>query len=252
MQKIIEEKLCEIEKINNVKIIMAVESGSRAWGFESPDSDYDVRFVYVRKFEDYLKLEDIRDVIEWQLDETFDVVGWDIKKALKLLYKSNPTIFEWCSSPIIYRDSKEFKQFKKLIVNYFSMKKSIFHYMNMAESNYRTYLKTDEVRVKKYFYVLRPLLAAKWIINKKCNPPMKFSELMESELEPSLKSDVDRLLKMKKEMAELEMAPRIDVLNNYIENSLEIIKNYANNMKEEKFSWDRLNEYFSWVINNNN
>ena len=120
--------------------------------------------------------------------------------------------------------------------------------MNMAESNYRTYLKTDEVRVKKYFYVLRPLFAAKWIINKKCNPPMRFSELMESELELSLKSDVDKLLEMKKEMSELGMAPRIDVLNNYIENSLEDIKNFANNMREERFSWDKLNEYFSWVI----
>ena len=96
METRILEELQKIEETENVKIMMAVESGSRAWGFESPDSDYDVRFIYIRKPEDYLKLEGIRDVIEWKLDETLDINGWDLKKALQLLYKSNPTIFEWC------------------------------------------------------------------------------------------------------------------------------------------------------------
>ena len=103
MNKIIEQKLKEIEEKENVKIILAVESGSRAWGFASPDSDYDVRFIYVRETKEYLKLNEIRDVIEWQLDETLDISGWDIKKALKLLYKTNPTLFEWFSSPIVYK-----------------------------------------------------------------------------------------------------------------------------------------------------
>ena len=81
---------------------MAIESGSRAWGFASPDSDYDVRFIYVRKFEDYLKLEKVRDVIEWKLDDVLDINGWDIKKTLQLLHNLNPTVFEWCASPIVY------------------------------------------------------------------------------------------------------------------------------------------------------
>ena len=81
MEQIIREKLVEIENKENVRIIMAVESGSRAWGFASPDSDYDVRFVYVRNLEDYLKLEKTRDVIEWQLDDTLDISGWDLKKG---------------------------------------------------------------------------------------------------------------------------------------------------------------------------
>ena len=94
MREIILEELRKIEEVEKVKIIMAVESGSRAWGFASPDSDYDVRFIYVRKPEDYLKLEENRDVIEWKLDEVLDINGWDLRKALRLLYKSNPTIFE--------------------------------------------------------------------------------------------------------------------------------------------------------------
>lgn len=92
MRKIIETKLKEIEKKENVRIIYAVESGSRAWGFASPDSDYDVRFIYVRPKDYYLRLDKTKDVIEWQLDETFDINGWDLQKALRLLHGSNPTL----------------------------------------------------------------------------------------------------------------------------------------------------------------
>lgn len=103
MFEIIKDKIQEIEKKENVRVLRCVESGSRAWGFASPDSDYDVRFIYVRPKEYYLRLEKKRDVIEWQLDETLDINGWDIQKALRLLHKSNPTLFEWNSSPIIYK-----------------------------------------------------------------------------------------------------------------------------------------------------
>lgn len=123
MRKRILEELQKIEQIHNVKIIMAIESGSRAWGFASPDSDYDVRFIYVRKKEDYLKLEGMRDVIEWKLDEVLDINGWDIRKALQLLHKSNPTIFEWCASPIVYLSTTDFDVLKKAMPGYFSEKK---------------------------------------------------------------------------------------------------------------------------------
>ena len=133
--KILEE-LRKIEETENVKIIMAIESGSRAWGFASPDSDYDVRFIYVRNKEDYLRLEGIRDVIEWRLDDTLDINGWDLKKALQLLHKSNPTVFEWCASPIVYMERAELAWLKELLPRYFSIKKSLFHYWHMAETNY--------------------------------------------------------------------------------------------------------------------
>ncbi len=107
MEELIESKLREIEEKKNIKILHCVESGSRAWGFASPDSDYDVRFIYVRPKEFYLRLDKTRDVIEWQLDDTFDINGWDISKALSLLYKSNPTLFEWNSSPIVYKTTEE-------------------------------------------------------------------------------------------------------------------------------------------------
>lgn len=147
MNDVILAELKKIEEKENVKIIMAIESGSRAWGFASPGSDYDVRFIYIRRPEDYLKLEGIRDVIEWQLDDVLDINGWDLKKVLQLLHKSNPTVFEWCASPIVYYQTEEFEKLKKILPEFFSVKKSLFHYWHMAETHYREYLKGEEVRL---------------------------------------------------------------------------------------------------------
>lgn len=249
MDKIINKKLREIEQNEHIKIIGAFESGSRAWGFASPDSDYDVRFIYKRIKNDYLKLEGIRDVIEYPIDNLIDINGWDIQKALRLLYKSNPTIFEWCSSPIVYIESDLLSKFKSLLPDFFSCKSSLFHYLNMAESNYRMYLKTSNVRIKKYFYVLRPLLAAEWIINKKSQPPMLFSELVDSELDISIKPIVEKLLQLKKEQPEICTAPKLQALNDYIEEKLKYVKNVATNLIEDKtIDWEMLNKFFLEVI----
>lgn len=120
--KTIQSKLFEIEAKENVRILHCVESGSRAWGFASPDSDYDVRFIYVRPKDYYLRLEKTRDVIEWQLDETLDINGWDVQKALRLLHNSNPTLFEWNASPIIYRTTDDWKRISEVIDDYFVKK----------------------------------------------------------------------------------------------------------------------------------
>lgn len=105
IQKEIREKLREIEEKEQVFILLAVESGSRAWGIASPDSDYDVRFIYVRKPEDYLRLDPVKDVIEWHLDEVLDINGWDLKKALIQFQRGNAALFEWAQSPIVYQKS---------------------------------------------------------------------------------------------------------------------------------------------------
>lgn len=105
MQKEILKTLNQIEAQHNVKILYACESGSRAWGFPSPDSDYDVRYLYIRPVEAYLKLFPERDVIEGPIDEIKDFVGWDLQKALKLLMKGNAPLIEWVRSPIVYKDN---------------------------------------------------------------------------------------------------------------------------------------------------
>lgn len=250
MREHILEELRKIEETENVKIIMAIESGSRAWGFASPDSDYDVRFIYVRNEEAYMKLEGIRDVIEWRLDETLDINGWDIKKALQLLHKSNPTVFEWCASPIVYLEREEFTWLKELLPKYFSVKKSLYHYWHTAESTYRDHLKGEEVKVKKYFYAIRPLLAAKWILDKKTAPPMQFEELVETELEDFLKPEINRLLEMKKNLPEMGKAPKIQIINDYIENVLPEIKSSAEHTEDTKAEWKPLNKLFLRMVRN--
>lgn len=242
------KELQKIEEKESVKIIMAIESGSRAWGFASPDSDYDVRFIYVRQEADYLKLEGVRDVIEWRCDDLLDINVWDLKKALQLLHKSNPTVFEWCASPIVYMEREESAWLKEILPQYFSVKKGLFHYWHMASTNYREYLKGDLVRVKKYFYVLRPLLATKWILDKKMAPPMLFDDLVQAELEDSLKPEMKRLLELKKTLSELGMAPKIQVFNDYIEQTLPEIKSIAEGMEGNKVDWLPLNELFLRVV----
>ncbi|MGN0676751.1 MAG: nucleotidyltransferase domain-containing protein [Ruminococcus sp.] len=245
LKKIISDKLNEIEKTQKVRIIHAVESGSRAWGFASPDSDYDVRFIYIRPLEYYLKLEKTRDVIEYQLDETLDINGWDLQKALRLLYKSNPTLFEWNNSPVVYKTTPEWQKVRNIINDYFKSKHGLYHYLSTAKSNYREYLRTDTVKLKKYFYVLRPVLACKWIIDKNSPPPMLFSELCNAELEPYMKPYVDRLLDLKINTPEIGTGKRIDEINKYLDSNIAEIEKIISDMPENKQNnWNALDELF--------
>lgn len=242
---IIPEKLAEIEQRENVRILHCVESGSRAWGFASPDSDFDVRFIYVRPKDFYLRLDKTRDVIEWQLDEILDINGWDLQKALGLLHKSNPTLFEWNNSPIVYKTTPEWKEISDIISHYFQQKSGLYHYLSTAKSNYREYLHGETVRLKKYFYVLRPILACRWILEKQTPPPMLFSELAKACLDEALIPAVNDLLQMKMNTPELGEGKRIGVINDYLDASIaeieELLKEYPS---DDAKSWDELNSIF--------
>ena len=120
MKDTIQKELAQIEQTQNVRILLAVESGSRAWGFASPDSDYDVRFIYVRPKDAYLRLQKHRDVIELPINDALDINGWDLTKTLRLLHKSNPTLFEWGASPIVYLETDFAARFKSVMGRYFS------------------------------------------------------------------------------------------------------------------------------------
>lgn len=237
--------LHQIEEKEQVKILLAVESGSRAWGFSSPDSDYDVRFIYVRKTKDYLRLDSVRDVIELPIDDVLDVNGWDLKKALSLLYRSNPTLFEWFSSPIVYMDTEFAKELRDLMPQYFSVKKTLYHYISMSERNYRAYLKEDMVIAKKYFYVLRPILACRWILHYGTPPPMLFEDLLKSELPNELQDEVKRLLKIKMNSPEVKHIPKISIIHDYLDQSIIEIKSTIKSLGDSKKSdWNALNQLF--------
>ncbi len=212
MKDIINAEIAELEKAEDIRIIHAVESGSRAWGFESPDSDYDVRFVYVRPVDHYLKLEEARDVIEWKLDDTWDISGWDLVKALRLLHGSNPTLIEWSNSPIIYRTTPDWAGVHAEIDQHFSIKAGLYHYLSMAKRTYQEQIERNSVALKKYFYVLRPLLACLWILHHQTPPPMPFYDLVHAELDPALKPVVDDLVAAKMSTSERGASQRIERL----------------------------------------
>lgn len=156
MDKAIQAQLRSIEEKNNVKILYAVESGSRGWGFESKDSDFDVRFIYVHPIEWYLSVFEGSDIIEIPIDEVLDINGWDIKKALKLMYKSNAPLLEWLSSPIIYKQNQEFiKELKHLAEKYFSSISVTYHYINLAKKSFDGLEGLNKIKIKKLFYVIR-------------------------------------------------------------------------------------------------
>lgn len=213
-------------------------------GFASPDSDYDVRFIYVRPQKDYLHLDGIRDVIELPINDELDIDGWDLQKALQLLYRSNPNLFEWFPSPIIYIETKFAERIKNIMREYFSVKKSLHRYVSMAENDYRQYLKQDMVRAKKYFYVLRPILACCWIIDNGTPPPMLFSELSTVELPEYLKPEIERLLDFKMNSPEVKEIPKIDILNDFLDETLGDIKLKINEYKNSVNSWEKLNSLF--------
>lgn len=251
VRDLILEKIKEIEEKEHVRVLHVVESGSRAWGFASPDSDYDVRFIYVRDKKFYLSLKDNKDFIDWELNEVLDINGWDLKKALQHFHKSNATLFEWSNSPVVYYTTDEWKQlYEEVALKYFACKASMYHYYGTANKNYHEYLLEDIVKYKKYFYVLRPILACKWIEEKKCPPPVLFDELFNSVLENDMKEAVEELLAKKVKMSESDKAPRIEAINQYIEEKLEYYKKVLETMPDDRNpDWEPLDEAFVRMVN---
>ncbi len=217
MHILVPRKLREIEAQENITILYAVESGSRAWDFASPDSDFDVRFIYVRRPEFYLRLEKTRDVLEYPIDDTWDVSGWDLQKALRLLHDGNPTLFEWAVSPIVYLTTPAWQEtILPALAPYFQIKKDALHYLGMAHTDTKAVLRTDQVKLKQMLYTLRALLAAMWVIDRGTPPPIRFGELADAYLDASMRPIVSELLRIKRETPEVGMIPVIPALRAYI------------------------------------
>lgn len=241
-------RLSDVEALYGVSILFACESGSRAWGFASEDSDYDVRFIYVHAKSWYLavNLEDKRDVIELPIEGVWDINGWELRKALKLFNKSNPPLLEWLQSPIIYRENPEImKQIRELLAVHYSPAACLYHYLSMASKNYRGYLQGEEVRLKKYFYVLRPIFACRWIERNLGAVPVEFSKLIEAVDIPSdIEIIIAELLEAKMQGGELNQGKRIPALNAFIESELGRLKALQVNWNKEKTDFNVLNQVF--------
>lgn len=223
MRKEIERMLNEIEKQRDIKILYAVESGSRAWGFASPDSDYDVRYIYVRRLEDYVRVDEIRDTIEGPLDDVMDFSGWDLRKALGLLRRTNPSLIEWANSPIIYRTTPEWARITQIMPAFFDPLSNMHHYYSMAQNNWHKHLGDEYVKAKKYFYVLRPVLCCRWLEKHSTPAPVPFDELRSAILPHELDAVVDNLLERKKAADEAEKIAHIEALDAFLLSEIERI-----------------------------
>lgn len=216
--------LARIEQDENVRILFAVESGSRAWGFPSPDSDYDARFVYARPADWYLSLTPGRDVIELPIDGDFDVNGWDIRKALQLLLKPNPVLLEWLSSPIRYTWNEDLcSRLSNLAVRTAYAEACIHHYYGVARRLGHEHLESRKrVNLKKYLYVVRPALCLLWVREGKgAIPPMSLPELMRDlPLSAGFRESIEDLLARKAATSEVGEGPRIAPLDTLIADQL--------------------------------
>lgn len=212
--------LRQIEQDHDVDILFAVESGSRAWGFPSPDSDYDVRFIYRHRLDWYLSLKPGRDVIELPISDDLDVNGWDLRKALNLLTKPNPTLLEWLVSPVRYlwrEEADELVAFARQIEAGLSCQQ---HYLNLGRNSWKRAVNDDgSTRYKRLFYALRPAMALRWMrLHENGQPPMNFQALCQGcELPASVLEPIRELLHLKSRSREQQSGPAIPAVNDLIE-----------------------------------
>ncbi len=219
----VQDALANLETARDVRVLYACESGSRAWGFASRDSDYDVRFLYVHRRDWYLSVDDRRDVIEQPIADDLDVSGWELRKALRLLRKSNPPLLEWLRSPVVYRHDPLFTaEFGTLASEFYSPRCCFAHYLHMARGNWRSYLFGRElVSLKKYLYVFRPLLGCRWIECRLGPVPMEFDRLVRGTLEKSeVRAALQSLVERKQAGDERAVAPPVAVLSQFVQDEL--------------------------------
>ncbi|WP_338769191.1 nucleotidyltransferase domain-containing protein [Massilia sp. METH4] len=245
-------RLAAAEQEHGVRILLAVESGSRAWGFASPNSDYDVRFIYAHPPAWYMAvdLEEKRDVIEYPIVDDIDLNGWDVRKALRLFWKSNPAFVEWIQSPIIYIERGSFRErARDALPQVYNGEHGLYHYRSMAKTNYRGYLRAEQVPLKKYFYALRPLLSVRWIERYRTAAPIEFHKLLHLlDDRPELLRDIGALLEKKRAAPELGLADPVPSLNAFIEEELVRLDHPAIPRFERGSVTARLNALFHAVL----
>lgn len=242
----INKKLVEIEKSKEVNIHFACESGSRAWGFASPDSDYDVRFIYTKPLEWYLSVSEKKDSIAI-MDGDFDAVGWELKKQLKLMMKSNIPALEHLFSPIIYKGNESLRtEMRTIGLECFSPIKSMFHYLSMSKK-YEEKLRKDDIKLKDLFYALRTSLAGKWILENKSLPPVIFEKMLHLVDENSEK-EIRNLMKIKSKNGESYLHPKNEKVVNLVSELIAENNKYAKTLPNGNPNTEKINNFLYKTI----
>lgn len=214
---------------HNIEILYACESGSRAWGFPSPDSDYDARFIYRHRKETYLSIGGVEEQIGPFINGDLDLNGWDIRKLLRLMAHANSTPFEWLQSPIIYSEQPDFRNnLRPLLEQYFNARTQMNHYLGIATGALKAM--QDGFKIKKLFYVLRPILAAKWIAKYNTYPPMQIQPMLEL-LSDEMKNMILKLIEDKATMNEGAKVHCDDVIPEFIQEEMGALRSYAASLK---------------------
>lgn len=246
MKEAIIKHLRELEEEHEVKILFAVESGSRAWGFASADSDYDVRFIYYNKPDAYLRLNEPKQVLEKMIKNQtpeIDIVGWDIKKFGSLFLKSNPTVSEWLTSDVIYIDSPAMQELNKLFTKGFSKTALIKHYTSLARKNYEKYIrKTKEVNLKKYVYILRALACTEYLNKFNNLPPLNYKKII-NQLPDYAREFMEHTVELKKKTESMQ-----GTKNQKVDNYIESYFNRKIEKTENKFNTEELNKLIIKII----
>ncbi|WP_201981231.1 nucleotidyltransferase domain-containing protein [Hymenobacter rubidus] len=220
MQTRISTALRQLEATHGIRILYACESGSRAWGFPSPDSDFDVRFIYCHPPAWYLTLDEGRDTLNFPIDDELDLAGWELRKALRLLRASNAALFEWLQSPVVYHEALDFRaRLASLLPAAFNRKAGLHHYLGQLRHGVEDDLNSEEIRLKRLFYAVRSALAARWIRQRPALPPMEFAPLREL-LPNALQADADELLARKATADEKTRIPNPVALVSFLQAEL--------------------------------
>jgi predicted nucleotidyltransferase len=248
MKEKILQKLKEIEIQKNVEILFAVESGSRAWGFASPDSDYDIRFIYKHEPDYYLSLWEKPDVIEFMTEDDLDGSGWGLRKTVKLLAKSNAPLIEWLFSPIVYFKNDDFvKQMQELAVECFSPIAVLHHYLGTTK-NFMEVCEMEEVKLKSYFYALRTALAGKWIIENNTFPPVDFADLLPIAPQ-NIQEKIIELQEIKANQDEKYLHPKEVLITDFLLETVKFNQENASNLESGKKIDEELDLFFREMIN---
>ncbi|MES2730632.1 MAG: nucleotidyltransferase domain-containing protein [Bacteroidota bacterium] len=250
MNSVITQQLLQLEAEKGITILYACESGSRAWGFPSPDSDYDVRIIYVHPPDWYLSIDDKKDTLELPINDELDISGWELRKALRIMRKSNAVIFEWLQSPIIYQNRAGFREeLLALMPSCFSARSGINHHLGLVHNAFNEIAEQPEVKLKKYFYILRSLLSAMWVREYQTVPPMEFQPLTRLMANRSdLLQEIEALRQKKSKAVETAKIPTSATLHQFIEAEVATCERFAKILPTFTGNTEQLNHLFKkWV-----
>jgi predicted nucleotidyltransferase len=247
MEEKIKKYLSDLEEEKGIKILLACETGSRAWGFPSPDSDFDVRIIYKHEKDWYLCLSEEKDTIEYFLENNeIDISGWDLRKSLRLLAKSNPPLLERIQSPIIYKVDKEFLTGINIVAQKtYSRIATIHHYLSMAKKAFEEVVSSEEYKLKKFFYALRASVACLWILEKEEIPPIEFGQMLNRlDLSKNLKTRIGELIEIKSSISETYLHKGENDLIEFMKVCIERAENESQSLPASKAKMTDLNDFF--------